>query len=178
MSVPAHLTAKMDGLSAESLLADWRQLVPTTYTPVVMTALGDLFLRDEAGRIHFLDLMCGELKQVAISQEEFDGLCESREQRQSWFVSHLVMELRKLHGELPAGRCFSCKVPLSLGGQLDADDFQPCDIQVHYSVLGQLHAQTRHLPPGTKVDSITTESRDEDTTQKRSWWRRVFGSVA
>lgn len=164
----------MDGIAADRLLADWRWLVPTAHTPILMTALGDVFLRDEMGRVHFLDLMCGELKQVAASQEEFDQLCESREQRRSWFVGHLVMELRQLHGELPPGRCYSCKVPLSLGGHFEADNFQPCDLEVHYSVLGQLHQQTRHLPAGTQIGGIKIESQDTGATPKKSWWRRVF----
>ena len=177
MAVPAHLTAKMEGIPAESLLADWRHLVPQTYTPVLMTALGDLFLRDEAGAIHFLDLMCGELKQVAKSQDEFDSLCDNREQRRSWFTGHLVMELRKLHRDLPAGQCFSCEVPLFLNGQLEVENFQVCDIRVHYSVLGQLHAQTRHLPAGTRIDSVTTQASTDDTTSKKSWWRSFLGTT-
>lgn len=174
MAVPTHLTAKMDDISAESLLSDWRHLVPQTYAPVLMTALGDLFLRDEGGAIHFLDLMCGELKQVATSQDQFDSLCDNREQRRSWFAGHLVMELRKLHGDVPAGQCFSCKVPLFLNGQLEVENFQVCDIPVHYSVLGQLHAQTRHLPTGTRIGSVQAEAATNDTTSKRSWWRRFF----
>jgi hypothetical protein len=31
--------------------------VSPDFTPVLMTAFGDLFLRDQSGRIHFLDLM-------------------------------------------------------------------------------------------------------------------------
>ena len=121
-----------------------------------MTAFGDLFLRDQSGHIHFLDLMCGEFKQVAESQEEFDRLCEDREQRRNLFVSFLLTEVRKLRGELAAGECYSCKLPLSLGGQLEADNFERTDLRVHYSILGQLHQQARHLPPGTKIDGFTT----------------------
>src|SRR5437762_3538150 len=40
----------------------------------LMTAFGDLFLRDDEGRVHFLDLMAGEFKPVADSQDEFDRL--------------------------------------------------------------------------------------------------------
>ena len=158
MAVPSHLTAKSEGITAETLLSDWQWLVHRRFTPVVITALGDLFLRDETGRVHFLDLMRGEFKPVAASQDEFDRLCEDREQRRSWFVGQLVMELRKLHGELAAGQCFGCKIPLSLGGQLEAPNFERTDVQVHYSVLGQLHRQTRHLPPGTKIHDVRIES--------------------
>lgn len=176
MAVPAHLIIKTDGLLFDSLLSDWRWLVQSSYTPVLMTAFGDLFLRDEAGHIHFLDLMAGDFKQVAISQEEFDRLCEDREQRRSWFIGFLLMELRKLHGNLAAGECYSCKIPLSLGGQLDADNFERIDLQTHYSVLGQLHQQTKHLPPGTKIDSIKIDSPHEDT-KPRSWWQRLKNRV-
>lgn len=160
MAVPAHLTIKTDGLSFDSLLFDWRWLVQPNYTPVLMTAFGDLFLRDNAGRIHFLDLMAGEFKQVAASQDEFDRMCEDRERRRIWFMGFLLMEVRKLRGDLTAGECYSCEIPLSLGGQLDADNFERTDLQTHYSVLGQLHQQTRHLPPGTKINSIKFESHE------------------
>ena len=110
----------VDSLNVESLLSDWRWLVVGNYTSVLMTAFGDLFLRDEVGNIHFLDVTSGEFKQVAESQEEFHRLCSDREQRRVWFAGFLVMELRKIHGELARGECFGCKIPLSLGGKLEA----------------------------------------------------------
>ena len=174
MAVPAHLTIQTDGLPFDSLLCDWRWLVSPVFTPVLMTAFGELFLRDQSGHIHFLDLMSGQLKQVAASQEEFDRLCEDREQQRSWFIGFLLMEVRKLRGELASGECYSCRTPLSLGGQLEEDNFERKDLQVHYSILGQLHRQTRHLPPSTKIDSIKIESPHEATKQ-RSWWQRLVG---
>ena len=156
------------------MLSDWRWLVSPDFTPVLMTAFGDLFLRDQSGYIHFLDLMSGEFRQVAESQEEFKRLCEDRERRRSWFVGFLLTEVRKLRGELAAGECYSCKTPLSLGGQLEPDNFERSDLQVHYSILGQLHQQTRHLPPGTKIDSIKIDSPHEKT-KKKSWLQRLVG---
>ncbi len=174
MAVPAHLTIKTDGLPFDTLLSDWRWLVSPDFTPVLMTAFGELFLCDQSGHIHFLDLMSGEFKPVAESQEEFDRLCEDRERRRSWFVGFLLTEVRKLRGELAAGECYSCKTPLSLGGQLETDNFERADLQVHYSILGQLHQQTKHLPPGTKLGSIKIESPHESTNPK-SWWQRLVG---
>src|SRR6266404_4102625 len=158
MAVPAHLTIKLDGLRFESLLSDWRWLVQPSYTPVLMTAFGDLFLRDETDRVRFLDLMAGEFKQAVNSQDEFERLCEEKDQRRNWFMGFFVVELRKLYGDLAAGECYGCKTPLSLGRELDANNFERTDIQTHYSVLGQLHRQTKHLPPGTKIHSIKIES--------------------
>jgi len=174
MAVPAHLTINTKGLQFDSLLSDWRWLVSPDFTPVLMTAFGDSFFRGKSGGVHFLDLMCGEFKQVAGSQEEFDRLCEDRERRRSWFIGFLLMEVRKLRGELAAGECYSCEVPLSLGGQLNAENFPRTDLQVHYSVLGQLHQQTKHLPPGTEIGSIKIESPHEDPKPKK-WWQRFVG---
>ncbi|MDD5141496.1 MAG: DUF1851 domain-containing protein [Verrucomicrobiales bacterium] len=158
MSVPSHLIAKIDGITTETLLSDWQPLVQGRFTPLVMTAFGDLFLCDEAGRVHFLDLTFGKFDLVAASQDEFDRLCEDRERRQNWFIGHLVTELRKLHGELAVGQCFGCKVPIWLGGKLEASNFERTDIQVHFSVLGQLYRQTQHLPPGTKINDVRINS--------------------
>jgi hypothetical protein len=154
MSVPKHLKIGIDGLDVESLLSDWRHLVPTGCTPIMMTALGDIFLRDSIGRIHFLDLMCGKFSQVASTHEEFDALCDDREQRRKWFAGFLVMELRKHYGEPPAGKCFSCKIPLSLGGRFETGNFEPTDIKIHFSILGQLHQQTMNLPEGTRINEV------------------------
>jgi hypothetical protein len=73
-------------------------------------------------------------------------------------------------------RQFVLQRPISSGlrGQLEEDNFQRTDLQVHYSILGQLHRQTKHLPPGTKIDSIKIESPDEDAKPK-SWWQRLVG---
>jgi hypothetical protein len=166
MAVPAHLTIQTEGLAFDSLPSDWHWLVSSDFTPLLMTAFGDLFLRDKLGRVHFLDLMSGEFKQVAESRKEFDRLCEDRERRRSWFVGFLLTEVRKLRGELAAGECYSCRTPLSLGGQLEPDNFERTDLEVHYSILGQLHRQTRDLPHGTKIDSIKIESPQDGRKAK------------
>jgi hypothetical protein len=132
----------------------------------LLTAFGDLFLRDEAGRIHFLDLMSGELKQVAQSQEEFDQLCEDRGQRRKWFLGFFLIQVRKLRGDLAPGECYSCEIPLSLGGQLEPENFERADLGAHYAILGQLHRKMKNLPPGAKIDGIKIEPRHENTKPK------------
>lgn len=174
MAVPAHFAINIDGLPFDSLLSGWRWLVPSDFTPVLMTAFGDLFLRDKSERVHFLDLMSGEFKQVAESQEEFDRLCEDRDRRRSWFVGFLFTEVRKQCGDLSVGQCYSCKKPLSLGGELEPENFERTDLRVHYSMLGQLHQQTRHLSPGTKIGNVKIEPSHESTKPK-TWWQRLVG---
>jgi len=175
MAVPTHLTIKTDGLPFDSLLSDWRWLVQPSYRPILMTAFGNLFLCDEAGHVHFLDLMYGTLDQVAASQEEFDHLCEDKQQRRHWFIGFLLTQVRRQCGQLAAQECYSCKIPPSLGGQLESDNFERTDLQVHYSILGQLHQQTKHLPPGTKINNINIVDSPHEDAKPRSWWQRLMG---
>src|SRR5215831_2987792 len=145
MSIPSHLIVKTEGVDFDALLSDWRWLVRADLKPIVLTAFGDLFLRGESGRIYFLNAMMGDLKEVADSEEAFERLCEDREQRRMLFLSSFLMEVRKLRGELAPGDCYSCEVPLSLGGQLEPENFEPADLFSHFSILGQLHQQTKNL---------------------------------
>lgn len=157
MAVPEHLTINVKDLTSDTLLEDWRWLVGGNCQPLLMTALGDMFLQDNIGWIYFLDLMSGTFRLVAESPEEFDKMCDDREQRKTWFAGFLVMELRKRFGELGPGQCYSCKIPLSLGGQMQPDNFSRMDLRVHYSILGQLQQRVKKLPPGTKIDGIKIE---------------------
>jgi hypothetical protein len=155
MAIPRHLIIPVEGLAFEALLADWRWLVGTNFAPIMMTAFGDLFLRDEADHIHFLDIMAGQFKQVAESESQFNNLLEDREHRRTWFIGFLLTEIRKTLGELAIGECYGCKKPLSLGGELAFENFERTDLQTYYSVMGQTFKQTHNLPLGTKVSKIT-----------------------
>ncbi len=157
MAVPEHLTIDLQDLPFDTLLADWRWLVGDNCRPLLLTALGDLFLQDNIGWVYFLDLGAGSFQLVAESTEEFDAMCDNREQRKTWFAGFLVMELRKRLGELSPGQCYSCKIPLSLGGKMEPDNFSRVDLRVHYSILGQLQQQVKKLPPGTKLDDVKIE---------------------
>jgi hypothetical protein len=174
MAVPQHLTIKIDHLSFDSLFSDWRWLVSPEFTPVLMTAFGDVFLCDASGAIHFLDSKSGTFEKVADSQGAFEMLCEAPVHQHGWFADFLLAELRKAHGELAIGECYSCKTPLSLGGTLEVDNFERMDLEVHLSILGQIHQQTRHLPPGVTINSVRIEEHSEEP-RKTSWLRRLLG---
>jgi hypothetical protein len=46
-------------LDTERLLAEWRWLCPQSLTVIERNAFGDLFLRDEAGRVYMLNVGSG-----------------------------------------------------------------------------------------------------------------------
>jgi hypothetical protein len=174
MPIPSHLKIKSEGVDFDALLSDWRWLVKPELKPFLLTVFGDLFLRGESGRIYFLNAMTGSLKEVADSEEAFEQLCEDREQRRMLFLSSFLMEVRQIRGELAPGDCYSCEVPLSLGGELEPENFETSDLSSHFSILGQLHSQTKDLPAGTKIDKINIVPPNEDPKPK-SLWQRMLG---
>jgi len=50
--------------------------------------------------------------------------------------------------------CVGYKKPLALGGKDEVANMEITDMEVHWSVLGQINAQVRNLPPGTRISGI------------------------
>jgi len=76
----------VEDLSLERLLEDWRWLCPQTVALVARNAFGDLYLRDEFGKILKLDVAIGQIKEVAESEAEFRKLATTKEKREEWFA--------------------------------------------------------------------------------------------
>ena len=154
MSLPSHLQIDLADQDFDVILSEWRWLVDESYTPVLMTFLGDLFMKDAADRIFFLDLKCGSLEEVASSEAELEAFLGDRAARMELVLGFLHAELKSEQGPLECGECYSCKIPPTLGGALDPENFGRADIQAHYSILGQLQGQIRGLPEGTRIKNV------------------------
>lgn len=152
-----ELTVSPDGVDLDGLLDEWRWLADTSYQPVVISALGDLFLRHDDGRIFRLDTGWGRLTEVAASAAEFKQLMVKPENAGEWFVPGLVGDLLAAGKQLGPGQCFGVKVPPVLGGAIEPENFEPVDLVVHFGMLGQIHRQVKQLPPGTPIGEIRFE---------------------
>ena len=76
----------VDDLDVGQLLSEWRWLCPQRMTLVTRTAFGDLFLRDEAGAIFWLNTAVGKLNKVANSEAKFREEAQTSEKRSQWFA--------------------------------------------------------------------------------------------
>jgi hypothetical protein len=149
------LTVNFRHLDRIELLSDWRWLIGTTKLPILVTAAGDVFVQDtEDDSVHFLDIAAGELKPVATSPDEFRRLLEDRDFVMVHFSVELIADLRQQGRTLAQGQLYSFKKAPPLGGQYVLDNFEPTSIEVHFSLLGQIHEQVRKLPPGTKIKGL------------------------
>ncbi|VTR99498.1 DUF1851 domain-containing protein [Tuwongella immobilis] len=152
-----ELTVSMDGVDLEQLLSEWRWLVQDSVQPVLISSLGDLFLRHEDGRILWLDTGTAELCEVASDAAEFKELMVQPENANSWFIPQLVGDILSQGKQLAPGECFSYQVLPALGGKMEPDNFEATDLQVHFSIAGQIHRQLHDLPPGTPIGDISFE---------------------
>jgi hypothetical protein len=149
------LTVNFSHLNREELLEDWRWLIGPTKQPVLLAAIGDAYLQDEAdGKVHLLDIGAGELHEIANDVAEFQGLLSDQEFVTDSFVPATIVQLREVGKTLEPGQIYSYKRPPVLGGSYSVANLEPTDIAVHFSILGQIHQQVKDLPPGTKISDI------------------------
>lgn len=61
----------VEHLSVERLLSERHWLVSEPATLIARNALGDLFLLNDAGRIFTLEVLIGQLSEIAESEDKF-----------------------------------------------------------------------------------------------------------
>lgn len=153
-----RLFADVDSPRLDELLADWRWLVRDEVALIAVTAMGDLILKDEGGRIHFLDTIEGKYEQIANDDAGYQELLKSSPFRRNFLQYYCVLLLVDEGVTLGKNECYSPDVPAHLGGELDENNLKPTDIYVHFSMSGQVWQQTKDLPAGTKIDSVKIDS--------------------
>jgi hypothetical protein len=149
-----ELVVNLTGVPSHDLMVHWRWLVPPSLSLRMVSTLGDAFLEDPEGAIHWLDTGGADLVKVAESPDHFHNLRQQTALANRWFSPQLVGDLLSGGHSLEPGQCFSCKIPLTLGGKLHPDNFSPCDLPAHFRALGLIQAQIRDFPVGTRFTSV------------------------
>ena len=154
-----ELTVNFDHLDRERLLDDWRWLIGPSKQPILLSAIGDAFVEDENdGTVHLLDTAAGTCQLVAEDEAEFRNLLTNAQ----WATDHLaveaIVEFLENDLRLGPGQVYPWKQPPALGGQYELANATTVDIEVHFSITGQIHEQVRGLPPGTPASNVRFES--------------------
>jgi len=140
----------------EVLLEDWRWLVGPSLQPVLVTASGDAFLQDASdGSVHVLDTIAGEVSRVAGSVDELRALLGDRGFVTGYLAVEMVSDLKRAGRLLGPGQVYGWKVPPALGGEVAPHNVEPTDMDVHFSITGQIHEQIRGKQPGTRITGVT-----------------------
>ena len=149
------LTVSIRHLDRATLLRDWRWLIGPTKQPVLVTALGNVFVRDtQDDTIHILDAGPGTLQQVAACLDEFRKRLRDREFVTEHFVPVIVVRMREREQFLQPGQLYGFKKAPPLGGEYAADNLEPTDIDVHFALLGQIHQRSHKTPEDAAIDYL------------------------
>lgn len=145
-------------LSVEQLLAQWRWLCPLPVTLVARNAFGDLFLKDEGGRIHWLDVAVGKMQQVAESEAEFRHCADDPIKREEWFTETDERDVRSRGLSPNENQCIAFTIPLVFEQSASGNKPYVAELVETVSFLGDLHRQMQDVPNGGKVQLVVGPS--------------------
>jgi hypothetical protein len=149
--VRADLLIDLEGVETGRMLELWGWLIPTSWRAWFANALGDLFLVDDSGQVHWLDIGLGELQMLAPTVADFRVLVADPENAAVWFGEELVDLLQDSGLSLQPGECYSYRTLPILGGTYDPDNFLVADVVTHFRTWGPIHEKLRDLPDGARV---------------------------
>ncbi len=162
------VTINFSHLKQESILSDWTWLIGKSKFPILLCSSGDAFVQDKKTlEVYFLDVWGGSLKKVANSGDEFSSKMKDREFASEYLSVQWIGELLHSGLKLNKGQIFSLIKPSVLGGEFDLNNAEVTDIEVHYSLNGQIHEQLKNVPTGTSINSI----KIKPPKSKRKWYQ-------
>jgi len=150
--------------AGRGLVSEYFQLPPERF---------ELFGFDWAGRQYAVEYRRGELQSEFVLQ--FDPAAGAALQlaapasvfeRQIDELGEEVLNARLFRAwqvvnptihEVAFSECVGTNVPLFLGGQESVENLGLTDIEVYWTLVGQLFKATRDMPPGARVAGITTK---------------------
>jgi len=146
------LIVKFGDIDPKKLIEDWKWLIGDNMKPIIISSIGDLFLTDNNGKFYWLNVGEGKIHFVAENENEFKRKMNDDKIADEWFMFNLVGEIKESGLELVEKKVYSYKKLPILGGEYNADNFELTDIEVHFSIAGQIHQQIKDLPDGTTVN--------------------------
>lgn len=146
-----ELTVDFSHLDRKRLVGDWQWLIGNDKLPILISSIGDLFLEDQNGKIFWLNVGAGTIQEVASSSADFRNKMNDDNLANEWFMFALVEEIILSGKPLAPNQIYSWITPPILGGKYAAENVELNDIEVHFSIYGQIHAQIKDLPDGTKI---------------------------
>jgi hypothetical protein len=134
-------------------LEAWRFLGVDGKQPLFCSPFGDVFLQSDDG-VWFLDVVGGTLSREWSSVQDLEAALNTVDGQSHFLMVGLAQSAADL-GLVPSPQqVIFFKIPPMVGGALAADNLELADMVVAINLFGQIHQQTRHLPPGTRISGL------------------------
>jgi hypothetical protein len=151
MATWSDITIQPDAAALAALREAWRWMIGDAWTPLLFSAIGDVFFEVPAGSVWWLSTATGSLEQVAESRAEFSERLGT-EQADEWFLPGLVDALRDHDKTLRSDQCYTyATLPVFAEGSFSVENMHPVSAAKHFSLSGDVHRSIRRWPDGTNV---------------------------
>jgi len=145
------LIADLRDIDINNILDNWEWYFESPMELVLVTALGDLFLRDEDDNILLFNPGSAEIIEIAGNHEEFKQEFAKGNNINSWFLPALIDSLRAKLGPLQKGQCYGFIILPFLNGQYEISNFKIYPLKEYLDNLSTIYYQVKDLPEGTAI---------------------------
>ncbi len=168
-SIPTeHLVVRLNPRAKACILEEWTWMIGMEKRPSLVTACGDIFVEDTRnGTIHFLNVSVPEFSPVAATKQAFEKLLAEPSFVEDYLHPDRVEMLRGNRLVLKENQIYSFRKPLSLGGQITTKNIEITDVEVHFSLAGQIESQVFNIPVGNPITGIKIDRRPST----KRWWK-------
>ena len=119
------------------VLEQWAPLVSGPLQPIGMSAFGDVYFIRPDETVHVLDVLEGQLKQVAPNQAEFAACMNSKEWQEGNLLPGVVWQLHNRGIKRAPGQVFGFVPHPAFAGKIDPERAMPLDAVVWHSICSQ-----------------------------------------
>ena len=151
MSLDKFYTCELSESDLTELRASWAWLLPREFELVVVSALGDAFIRCNDGKVLWLNTGTGELSEVGESEALFWASAQG-DSGLNWFMPKLLTELYRAGKTRRDGECYTYAIlPVFAEGKYEEWNFKAVPACDHFAMTGKIHREIGDLPDGSKV---------------------------
>ena len=149
-----ELTRQFEPEQYAEAIESWVFVDFTGWEPALATAFGDILFQGPGG-FAFLDIEAGTFAPTWVTQNDLLADLNSPSGQLRYLRSDLVPEAIERLGEPDLDETFTFRRNLALGGSATIENVGIADFVVTVDLAGQIHAQIRRLPPGTRISGLT-----------------------
>jgi hypothetical protein len=143
-----ELVFEPDAGAQAALREAWGWQLGESWTPVLFSVIGDVFLALPSKTIWWLSTATGSLEQVAPDRATFAALLRTQ-RADEWLLPGLVGALQRAGKRLTEGQCYSyLTYPVFAQGSFSVENMDVMSASEHFAFSGALHARLRGRPDG------------------------------
>ncbi|MGF6492631.1 hypothetical protein ABIE56_000786 [Luteibacter sp. 621] len=147
-----ELTCTPDKDAIDALATSWSWCIGDAFTPLLFTALGDMFYEADEGGVYWLNTGTSEVERVADNVEAFNQLLRE-EIADEWLLPPLIEALIEAGKVCAEGECYTyVTLPVFAEGEYTVENFNPVPAREHFELTGSVLQQLQDVPDGTNVN--------------------------